>query len=244
MIRNARDRSRGLSLGRISTRAAPTPAALLCATASSSPATSSGEPRRSDQAEQLPARPESSDARSSMSCRAASRRRGFGERLVLHIGQHRGGDLVALSLECTAAPDSGEPHELRRAAGESSVANRTSAASPALSSRAGLFLGQPRASPRRIPSFTAESPPDKRRQQVLSLIGRAAARPVLGHAGGDRDQLGAGGLPAAGGKRLQECSTSFRAAAEVAASGSQTSPLTAPPRSAATSARAASGVAG
>ena len=44
----------------------------------------------------------------------------------------------------------------------------------------------------------------QRCQQALSLFDRAAARPVLGHAGGDREQLGPGGLLAAGGERLQE----------------------------------------
>ena len=221
------------SLGKTATNACPTCGALLAATASTSPAASSVDVvgvisssspsrrpcRRGAQLDQLP--------------RGIDAAR-LGQMLIFDRRQERRGDLGTQAVERLVAPHArpGEPV----APAPPASARRVSflSASPVEPSiRAGRSLGQPRATPRRIDSLTAGSPPVRAARKRADGFARAAPGPVLGHAVGDRQSTAApaGVFPAAA-KRLQERLGVVARAAAMAASASHWSLVASPPRSA------------
>ena len=112
MILRARDRSRGPQLRQGLGEGGPDSGALLCATASSRPAASSGEPPglinssncretelfRRSQLDELPRGVQAGRLR---------------ELVVLDRRQKRAGDLCAQDVERLVAPEAGQPHQLR-----------------------------------------------------------------------------------------------------------------------------------
>ena len=201
MILRARDRSRGRSFGSVSASACPTPGALLGATASSRPAASSGEPSAADQIPATAARRTRRPARSSTSCRAASMRARLGELLVPRPSP--------AATRRSRRPGRSRAWLPQRPASRTSCAARGGGQldrqlleglrRPCRAGPAGPWASR---GPARggSTSLTAGSPPGSAARSARRCVGRAAARPVLGHAArrsraarGRRRLLAAGG---------------------------------------------------